>query len=174
MQKGKRGQHSVWFPIILVLAVIVLFVVAIGFTKGWDTFTDFFDKSDVDITFLSQKCEISSSGPGYCADVIQISDNSYVNCPYAVANLGINVTKGADCDSDAGARAICNKLALEEGDNFDGDKVKVNNKVCNNWLPCEIKEKGIWKDSCDGDTEEEKTVTGGSEGKKCCAPKSVQ
>jgi len=130
-----RGQREVSFGtfLLLILGVVGLILVIVGFTKGWGFITDIFGKTNIDITLISQKCESLASvgAAGFCSDRVEIGKDNYVNCPYAINTLGANITGTAPgCDPDAGAKAICNKLKLEEGDKYDSEKSKVNAKTC--------------------------------------------
>src|SRR3989344_4429968 len=132
---NKRAQEGMSITTIigLIIAIVVLVVVVLGFTMGWDYIFSFFKKSNVDVAFITQKCEVlASSGiGGYCNDRIELSKNNYVNCPYAVTTFNISLESNIpNCDSDAGAKAICNKLRLEQGDKYNPDKTKVNGKRC--------------------------------------------
>lgn len=130
----KRGQGFTTGQLLaLILGAVAVVIVIIGFTQGWGFFTDLFGQGDVDITVISQKCETlaSTQNSGYCTDRIEIKSNVYVNCEYAVTYLGANVPSKASAPECSDAEeAICNKLKLEEE---DLNKVKVNNKLCNNY-----------------------------------------
>ncbi len=131
---NKKAQMTTFQLLSLVLGAVVLIVVILGFTKGWGFFTDFFGKADVDVTFISQKCSAliaAGATKSYCAERIEIGRNNYVNCPYAVKVLGASVEGNPpSCNEEDGAKAICERLKLEQGENFNSEKIKVNGKSC--------------------------------------------
>ena len=132
---NKKGAMTTFQLLSLLLGVIVLVIVVIGFTQGWSFFTDMFAKADIDITFISQKCSAlvsAGSTSGYCLDRIEIAKNSYVNCDYAVHNLGVTV-EGTKPSCTGSEKQMCERLRLEIGEDkwlIDSEKVKVNAKTC--------------------------------------------
>gem|GEM_PF-4532716 len=140
---NKKGQGGLtWEQVLgIILGGIAVFVI-LGFVTGtFGAIGDLFKKSEIDVAFLSQKCEgLLSSGNigGFCSDKIQISSTSYMNCQYAIENLGVTVqTKYTDCglNTPTPMISICNNLKLEQGDKFKVDKIKVNGYVCSHWDP---------------------------------------
>lgn len=136
-KRGQEGGIGIGTLLLLILGVVGLIVVVVGFTTGWNFITDIFKKADIDVTVISSKCgALASTQPaGYCSDRIEIAKNSYVNCPYAVKELGASIgeVNAPGCDMDDGAKAICNKLKLEEGDKFNAENTRVNNQDCSKW-----------------------------------------
>ena len=135
---NKKGEEGIGLGTLLALAlgIVAVVIIVIGFTTGFNWFFDLFGKSTIDVAFISQKCEqlASVGSAGYCSDSIEIATNSYVNCNYAVANLGAKITSVAPtiCTIDEGKIAICKKLELELGDNWKikQPKIKVNGEKC--------------------------------------------
>ena len=126
---NKRGAIETNTMLVLIVGIIAAVSIILFFTKGFGFFTNIFEKSNIDITLISQKCSALASvgGSGYCTDKIEIGKDSYVNCPYAVNNLGAVLDKpysGGDCTDSK--KKICTRLGLEEGNNFKPTKVKVN------------------------------------------------
>ena len=125
---NKKGQGLTSSTLILlVVGVIVMVIVVLGFTKGWNFFTDLFNTGSIDMEAISQKCGLlaSTGGGGYCTDRIEIGKDKYINCKHA-ETLGITSTGNACSEA---SKQICEKLKLE-GDNFDGSKVEVNGEAC--------------------------------------------
>ena len=135
---SKRGQGlSSETLIITVIAAIVLVLVIVGFTVGWDKIIGLFKKTDIDITLLSENCEIAAGqGPaGFCANKLMISSKTYVNCPYAIEKLGVKIDSQQPAwDELTSAKSICEKLKLEQGDSYDSAKYNVNDKTCKDWI----------------------------------------
>ena len=91
---NKRGQGlSTETLIITLLAVGVGILVIVGFTVGWDKMIGFFKKTDIDITLISENCEIAAGqgAAGFCSNKMMISSKNYVNCPYAIEKLGVKI-----------------------------------------------------------------------------------
>ena len=140
---NKKGQGFTSGQLLaLILGAVAVIIVIIGFTAGWDFFTDLFGQGDIDMTVISQKCNTlaSTSNSGYCTDRIEIGKNKYINCEYAVNELGAEVSKEVICPEDNGnmryqkaSKQICQKIMLSEGDNYDPTKVEVNGKTCETW-----------------------------------------
>ncbi len=135
---NKRGQGlSTETLIITLLAVGVGILVIVGFTVGWDKMIGFFKKTDIDITLISENCEIAAGqgAAGFCSNKMMISSKNYVNCPYAIEKLGVKInSQQPTCDELASAKAICEKLKLEQGDSYDSAKYKINDKTCKDWI----------------------------------------
>lgn len=131
---NKKGQGFTSGQLLaLILGAVAVIIVIIGFTAGWDFFTDLFGQGDIDMTVISQKCNTlaSTSNSGYCTDRIEIGKNKYINCEYAVNELGAEVSKGVTCPD--GEKKICQKIKLEKGEDYDPTKVEVNGKTCGTW-----------------------------------------
>ncbi len=131
---NKKGQGLTSSTLILlVVGVIVMVIVVLGFTKGWNFFTDLFNTGSIDMEAISQKCGLlaSTGGGGYCTDRIEIGKDKYINCDYAVKNLGAQVENAPSggCGGNVSTQ-ICNKLELED-EGFDKNKTRVNDKLCN-------------------------------------------
>ena len=132
MRRGldKRGAEEPGVGVWLIVAIFAAVIILLFISGAFGSITDIFKKSNVDITFINQKCAQLASvadNSGFCTDRIEISSNTYVNCPYAIKNLGANVTTTLICDDTTAITAICNKLKLE-GANMA--KLKVNNQPC--------------------------------------------
>src|SRR3989338_4641312 len=137
----KKGQTEVGLGtvLLLVLGFVALVIVIVGFTKGFGFFTRIFEVSKVDTELISQKCNslLSLGVSGYCGDEVEIGVDSFVNCDYAAKNLGVKVTNPPDsaCGSLCTAeKSICTRLRIKDGDNFNEEKVKVNEQTCKYWF----------------------------------------
>ncbi len=131
---NKRGQEglSTTSLLVLILGAVALVVIIIGFTQGWGFFTDLLGQTDIDIAVIKQKCEtILPFGASYCLDKIEIGKDNYINCGYANTDLKVKIENSLECTNDD-AKAICQKIKLEEGDNYKNKltKIKVNGKPC--------------------------------------------
>jgi hypothetical protein len=86
-EMNKKAQHSNWFLIVLVLAVIVLVVVGLSITGVFSKITDLFDKV-TDLETTAQACGVyASSGlkTSYCNIFQKVEINGEVNyatCKY--------------------------------------------------------------------------------------------
>lgn len=115
-----------------VVVVILLFVFDVGGIAS-----KIFGSSDIDVTAMSEKCNsvisaASNPATAYCYDRIQINTNKYVNCQYAIENLGAQIDPGLQqglqpC-GDKAYVTICNKLELEGAK--DIKKITVNGIQC--------------------------------------------
>ena len=88
-RKNKRGQEmSISTLLLLVLGVIVLVVIVIGFTQGWNYFAGIFggDTLPGDYEKIAQSCKLSQDSgliTSYCTEFKQITINKakeYANC----------------------------------------------------------------------------------------------
>lgn len=137
---NRKGQSEVGLGtiLLLVLGLVALVIVIVGFTKGFGFFTRIFEVSKIDIELISQKCDglLSLGISGYCGDEIEMGGGSFVNCEYAVEKLGVKVTGSPDsaCISPDTEKAICARLRIKDGDNFNEEKVKVNEQSCKSWF----------------------------------------
>ena len=137
---NRKGQSEVGLGtiLLLVLGLVALVIVIVGFTKGFGFFTRIFEVSKIDTELISQKCNslLSLGVSGYCGDEIEMGGSSFVNCDYAVKNLGVKVTSLPDsaCSSPDTEKSICARLRIKDGDNFDEEKVMVNEQSCKSWF----------------------------------------
>ena len=120
----------------IILGGIAVILIIVGLTMGFDPIFSIFDTINVDTESMALKCDLlaSSGKSGYCSDRIVIAATSFVNCDYAVKNLGVNIesTYGGECDKEI-EKFICNKLELEDED-FNANDYKVNKQKCQYWM----------------------------------------
>ena len=118
----------------LIIGVVAVGIVIFYFMGGFDNFFDVAKQGDLVISAMQTKCE-SLDDTGYCTDRLELAKDSYVNCGYAVKNLGVKIDNSPATCVDADAIAMCNRIKWEEGDDFVATKVKVNDKACSEWNP---------------------------------------
>ncbi len=117
----KKGQEfSITTLLILVLGIIVLVIVVVGFTYGWNFI---FGKIGLlpgqDLQAVAKSCEIAAEQDlkiDYCSQFKAVtlpgsSGKTYINCEYP----GLELTKklGSDCGNDE-AKKFCNNIAPEK------------------------------------------------------------
>ena len=131
----KRGIETATLVIWVAVALIAAAILLLFYSNAFGMIKEPLKKlSEADIILFSERCEIllsATTTSGFCTDRIPISSGNYVNCPYAIDNFGVNVSKTVPtCDNKEAIKAICNKLRLEQGSNFNSAKVKVNGEAC--------------------------------------------
>jgi len=129
-----ESDQLIW----MILGFIALVLITIGATVGFGFFTDLFKKASVDKVAVAQKCgQIDSVGPSICQDPIEIADNRYITCYYAVNTLKISFVGNDSVNSQCAAseenvKGICTYLNLTKAgqSGFDLSKVQVDGKAC--------------------------------------------
>src|SRR3989344_48879 len=132
----KRGQDlSITTLVLIVLGVIVLVVVAIGVTQGFDSVFGWlpgFIPQDLEKT--TQACNIYAQQDlttSYCKEFKEIKTPSkvktYVNCEFS--EIQEQLTKKLNCDSNE-ALTFC--LSLAQDSSFSEKKVNGTPNSCSN------------------------------------------
>lgn len=127
---NKRGQDlTIGTLILIVLGVVVLVLLIIGFTRGWDFI---FGKFDVapgqDLQAVQKACELSEQADlriDYCTfkEIEFQGDTEYVNC----MDDRIGVDSTMNCEGlPTGAEYCASRI-----DSSDFSEAKVNGKICN-------------------------------------------
>ena len=133
----KRGEGGVNAYVIGLLVLIVVAVIVILFTSNSFGFiSDKIDMADLDTTLIAQKCETLASlgvSGGFCTDKIEVSDDNYITCTYAILKFGVQIESNQPPCNANSIKAICNKLKLEEGNKFQPTKTYVNEETCKEW-----------------------------------------
>lgn len=147
LNRKAQREVSMGTFLLLILGVGGLLLVAWGFYQYWGVIVDPVNQLELDATLVEQKCtQLAISPSGYCNDYIEAGKNQYVNCPYAVTDLGIQL-KDVDVSKieclDAVA-TICQKFYLE---GKDMDKTYVNTVLCSTKFSCVAKD-GAENDQC--------------------------
>lgn len=134
MEKGmnKRGQDlTIGTLILIVLGVVVLVLLIIGFTKGWDFI---FGKFDIapgqDLQAVQKSCELSAQADlriDYCTfkEIEFQGETEYVNC----IDPRIGVSSSIDCSSITSAAVYCGS----EINPSKWGETKINGALCSSF-----------------------------------------
>ncbi len=126
---NKKAQQSLWFPIILILAIIVLVIVALNFFGVFDAI---FGKADVlpgELEAAAFSCGLSSSQglkTSYCNEFKKLKiagTEQHATCEYLESYAEFEKL-GEECDNEK-----VELLAIELCKTLKDDKL-VNGKVC--------------------------------------------
>src|SRR3989339_782710 len=118
----KRGQGlSVNAIILMILGVIVLAVLAIGFTTGWKTFTPWIKQNNVDQ--ISQACQIAcSTGAKYefctVSRALQIEKTIEGVTDEQLKDENGNLLFEKDLDKDGKQVPLYKKISFENGKSY--------------------------------------------------------
>lgn len=146
MQKGmnaKAQELSIGTLVLIVLGIIVLVLVILGFTMGWNNLLEkiniFNPASNLDsVVTACSTAAVASQTDAYCNEFRKVKingENQLINCQYGDVQARLE-DKKIQCtrDSDESAMNYCRTLLLA---NKADAKTKVNNKLCYNAIPCE-------------------------------------
>ncbi len=141
-KKGQGGLNT--FLVFFAVALVVGLIIAIFYVDVFGLFGEITD-IDVDIAVINQGCIAKLSAGSFCTDKIEISKNTYINCPYAIENFGASIGDGIapKCNETEDSRAICNKLKSTDGKGYNPDEYVVNGRGCRFWNVLEYTEEEI-------------------------------
>lgn len=133
---NKSGQGlSITTLILIVLGVVVLVVVILGFTIGFENIIGKF-RLVPELEPVAQLCQTSVQQgfeTSYCKDFKEVKiggKTQYVNCDYS--GLAFEGKGGITCDvapKDTEEVAYCKRVRTSQGDKFKDD-ILVNGKEC--------------------------------------------
>ncbi len=157
---NKRGQElSIGTLVLIVLGIIVLVLLVLGFSIGWDKLFSLIGiTSGSDLSAMVTACKVavaSQSQVSYCEfKKVKLGDgkSKMINCEYSEVQDGLGNDKLAGCP-DSIADMYADKGAKK---GQCSEYIKGNNK-------------GVEKEACDSNKEDD--VTDNvimSSGKKCC------
>lgn len=138
-KRAKRGAINWDQMMYFTLAITVIVLVILFFTGAFGDISSWWSQTNVDITLINQKCQqlASFDKKSFCVERIEIGKNSYVNCLYAIDNLGASLgdLEKPTCNGGDPIKEMCQKLKLEKGDSFKSKDFKVNNVLCSTETP---------------------------------------
>ena len=168
---NKRGQDlPIGTLILIVLGVIVLVLLVVGFTKGWDYILNFFAVAPgKSLETAVQSCNLAGQGglrTDYCLDFKKVDyagETQYVNCEDDVIKTQLTTPLDSTCGDSVteAVKTFCyNKISAS-----DFSKVKVHGKTCFEQFGQYCRE---FTGACNG------KVKKNAEGKECCFNTATQ
>lgn len=147
----KKGQEGMSITTImgLIIAIVVLIVVVLGFTKGTDWIFDKIGLLPNDLNSATEACKTYADSDTLAISYCQYREltiegkKQYMNCdhihPIAEKVLGKDKVGYIQQDCQIKEEAFCKQLKTEKGDLYKEDTM-VNGETCKN--------RGCSKESC--------------------------